>query len=215
VTEEEEIGPQGIETDEQPPADGDGSNPIPVDDDFGTEPSHQTDLDPLDNINPAKPNVRPSATDQIAPIVELFRTRQREEREEADIRREEQVLLNNRLAMMEEQVQMLSKLITQREHNSPLASPQVDLDLNSCAEASSERVIEAEPANIGEAVHDTIVIDDEPAGETPDACEDATFEPATTAESTNMCETNPSAHSSTLLRCATCRLVPLPPSHVT
>jgi hypothetical protein len=68
----------------------------------------------------------------VAPIVELLRKRQREEREEADIRREEQVLLNKRFAMMEEQVQMLSKLITQRKEKTQPAQPPrsevIDLD---------------------------------------------------------------------------------------
>jgi hypothetical protein len=81
LTEEEEIGPLGIETSERPPAAGDGSNPIPVDDDFGTEPPHQAELDPLSNIGVPKPNDQSNAADLLAPIVELLRTRHREERE--------------------------------------------------------------------------------------------------------------------------------------
>jgi hypothetical protein len=188
VTEEVEIGLQGIETNERPPADGGGSNPILVDDEFGAEPSHQKELDPLDNINPTKPNEQ---SDQIAPIIELLRTRQREDREEADIRWEEQVLLNKRLAMMEEQVQMLSKHITQREQNSPPASRQVDVHMVSSAEVTAEPAIEAEAAVMGEVVHDIIVIDEDPAGDTPDACEDAILEPLTQGESADMDEGDP------------------------
>lgn len=106
--------PQGIEMNERQTADGDNTSPLPIDD----EPS-ETVLDPLEDLDPPKPIEQPNAADQIATIVELLCKRQREERDEADIRREEQVLLNKRLAMMEEQVQMLSKLITQ--HNRPPA----------------------------------------------------------------------------------------------
>ena len=187
VTEEEEIGPLGIETSEHPPAAGDGSNPIPVDDDFGAEPPHQTEIDPLDNIGPPRPTDQPNAADQIAPIVELLRTRQLEEREEADIRREEQVLLNKRLAMMEEQVQMLSKLITQREHNSASVSPQTDVAMGNAAEISAERATETEPAITGEAIHDVVVVDEEePAELTLDARGETTAETVAIAEPADM-----------------------------
>lgn len=101
VTEDEEIGPQCFETNERQPADGGGSNPILVDDEPNAEPLHQTAVDPLEDLEPSKPTGHFTAADQIALIVELLRKRQREKREESDIRWEEQVLLNKRLAMME------------------------------------------------------------------------------------------------------------------
>lgn len=131
VTEDEEIGPQVIETNERQSIDSDGSNPILVDDEH-----IQTVLDPLEDLEPPKPAEQPSAAEQIAPIVELLRKRQREEREEADIRREEQVLLNKRLAMMEEQVQMLSKLITQHNPQPAPPSPQADMESNKSADVA-------------------------------------------------------------------------------
>lgn len=117
--EEEETGPQGVDT-------GDRSNPILLEDAFDKEPQQPQpvnnlyrDLEPTDTSNE-----KVKKADPVAPIVELLRKRQREEREEADIRREEQVLLNKRLAMMEDQVQMLSKLLTQREQTTqPISRP--------------------------------------------------------------------------------------------
>jgi hypothetical protein len=117
VGEEEETGPQGVDT-------GDRSNPISLEDAVVEEPQQPRpvnnlyrDLEPTDISNDKAKKVDP-----VAPIIELLRKRQREEREEADIRREEQILLNKRLAMMEEQVQMLGRLITQREQKSQPAS---------------------------------------------------------------------------------------------
>jgi hypothetical protein len=114
--EEEEIGPGGMEINGHEQSNGDRANPIAIEHDVDEEPRQRDkppgEMDPTDTEERSKPSY------QIAPIVELLRKRQREEKEEADIRREEQVLLNKRLAMMEEQVQMLSKLITQREQNS-------------------------------------------------------------------------------------------------
>jgi len=162
VVEDEEIGTRGIEVNERQPADGDDSNPILLDDEPNAEPPHQTMTDPLENLEPPKPNEQPSAADQIAPIVELLRKRQLEEREEADIRREEQVLLN-KLAMMEEQVQMLGRLITQHNHPLASASPQVDVAMDKSTEVSAVPEIEAEIAVTRQAAHDTIVIDDDSA----------------------------------------------------
>ena len=71
ITEDEEIGPQGIETDERQYPDGDDSNPILVDDELD-----QTELDPLEDLEPPKPSEQPGAADQIAPIGELLRQRQ-------------------------------------------------------------------------------------------------------------------------------------------
>lgn len=65
------------------------------------------------------------------------------------MRREEQVLLNNRLAMMEEQVQMLNKLITQREQQSQPAPPRpAVIDLDGDANESTE-VPTRSPADAG------------------------------------------------------------------
>jgi hypothetical protein len=115
--EEEETGPQGVDT-------GDRSNPISLEDAVEEELQQPRpvnnlyrDLEPADTSNE-----KVKKTDPVTPIVELLRKRQREEREEADIRREEQVLLNKRLAMMEEQVQMLGRLLTQREQRPQPAS---------------------------------------------------------------------------------------------
>jgi len=163
ITEDEEIGPQGIETNKRRPADGDGSNPILVGEEPNAEPLHQTAADPLEDLKPPKSNESVSTADQIAPVVELLRKRQREEREEADIRREEQVLLNKRLAMMEEQVQMLSKLITQHNPQPAPPSPQADMESNKSADVAAEPEMEAETAATSGAVQDTILIDDEPA----------------------------------------------------
>jgi hypothetical protein len=179
VTEDEEIGPQGIETNERQPADGHNANPIPIDD----EPD-QTELDPLEDLESPKPIEQPNAADQIAPIVELLRKRQCEEREEADIRREEQVLLNKRLAMMEEQVQMLSKLITQ--HNLPPTppSPTMNVPTISSVEVAAEHDMEAETMATSESAHGIIVIDDAPAEDALGEHTGAPLEPGTTAKST-------------------------------
>jgi len=183
VTEDEEIGPQGIETNERQPADGDDSNPILLDDEPNGEPLQQTVVDPLEDLEPPKPAEQPNAADQIAPIVELLRKRQREEREEAEIRREEQILLNKRLAMMEEQVQMLSKLITQ--HNPPPTSPspQVDVRSNKSVEVADGLGGVADTVATSEAVDDVIVIDDAPAQSALNEHTDASLEPGTTANS--------------------------------
>lgn len=175
VTEDEEIGPRGTGTNERQPADGDNTNPISIDD----EPN-QTVLDPLEDLEPPKPIEQPNATEQIAPIVELLRKRQREEREEADIRREEQVLLNKRLAMMEEQVQMLSRLITQ--HNPPPTPPfpAVDVPEHDSVEVAAEPDITAETMTTSESAHDIIVVDDEPPGDAIEERTDAPLEPGTT-----------------------------------
>lgn len=185
VTEDEEIGPQGIETSERQPDDGDGLNPILVDDEPDVEPLHHTVVDPLEDLEPPKSKEQPSAADRIAPIVELLRKRQREEREESDIRREEQVLLNKRLAMMEEQVQMLSELITQNNPPPATPSPQGDVDMNNSAELNAEPDVEAETTARREPVHDTIVIDDAPAEDALEERPDAPLEPGTTAKSTS------------------------------
>jgi hypothetical protein len=175
VTEDEEIGPQGIELNERQPADGDNTNPISIDD----EPD-QTVLDPLEDLEPPKPIEQPNATEQIAPIVELLRKRQREEREEADIRREEQVLLNKRLAMMEEQIQMLSKLITQHNPSPTPSSSAVDVPMNNSAEVTVQPGMEPEITATSESVHDTIVIDDAPAEDTLEEHAGAPLELGTT-----------------------------------
>lgn len=181
ITEDEEIGPHGIETNERQYADGDDSNPILVDD----EPD-QTEIDPLEDLEPPKPSEQPSAADQIAPIVELLRKRQREEREEADIRREEQILLIKRLAMMEEQVQMLSKLMTQR--NLPLAptSPQVDVESNKSADVAAEPDVEAETAATSGAIQDAIVIDDGLADHAVRERSDTSNEPGAVTETVQL-----------------------------
>jgi hypothetical protein len=124
--EEEEIGPGGVEINGHEQSNGDRSNPIAIEHEVDEEPP-QRDKPPGD-VGPADTEERSKPSDQIAPIVELLRKRQREEREEADIRREEQVILNKRLAMMEEQVQMLSKLITQRDQNVQPAAPSRPVD---------------------------------------------------------------------------------------
>jgi hypothetical protein len=124
--EEEEIGPGGVEINGREQSNGDRSNPIALEDEVEEEP-RQTKKPPGD-MEPTETEERSKPSDQIAPIVELLRRRQREEREEADIRREEQVLLNKRLAMMEEQVQMLSKLITKHEQDSLPAAPSRPVD---------------------------------------------------------------------------------------
>ena len=143
VGEEEEAGPPGVDT-------GDRSNPISLEDAVDEEPQQPRpvnnlyrDLEPTDTSNE-----KAKKADPVAPIVELLRKRQREEREEADIRREEQVLLNKRLAIMQEQIQMLGKLITQREQRpqtalqpaSQLAPPprHVIIDLDGDANESAE-----------------------------------------------------------------------------
>ncbi|KAM0703104.1 hypothetical protein Q7P35_009802 [Cladosporium inversicolor] len=184
VTEDEEIGPEGIETNERQPADGDGSNPIPIDDEPIIEPLHQTEVDPLENLEPPRPHGQPSVADEIAPIVELLRKRRREEREESDIRREEQVLLNKRLAMMEEQVKMLSKLITQNNFPPATPCPQEDVDMNNSAEVTAEPGVEVETAATSESVHDIIVIDDAPAEDALEERADAPFDPVTSAKPT-------------------------------
>jgi hypothetical protein len=139
-------------------------------------------VDPLEDLEPPKSNDHPNAVDQIAPIVELLRKRQREEREETDIRREEQILLNKRLAMMEEQVQMLSKLITR--HNPPPASPspQVEVGSNESAEIVDQLEAVADTVATSEAVDDIIVIDDAPAESALDEHKDTSLEPVTTEE---------------------------------
>ncbi|GAB7333787.1 hypothetical protein MBLNU13_g05305t1 [Cladosporium sp. NU13] len=139
------------------PTGGDDTNPITVDDESNVQPLDQTVVDPLENLQHPKPDEQPNAADHTTPIVELLHKRQREEREEADIRREEQVLLDKRLALMEEQVQMLSKLIT--KHN----PPQVDVAENDSAEVFAGPEMETEAAATSGAVHDSIVIDDDPA----------------------------------------------------
>lgn len=127
VGEEEEIGPQGIETTVLPPTNSNTSH-VDTPEDEGSAESRDRPSDfnlPVD-LERSDSGKHPKATDQVAIIAELLRKRQRDEREEADIRREEQVLLNKRLAMMEEQMQMLSKLIkvnTQREDDPLPASP--------------------------------------------------------------------------------------------
>jgi len=135
VGEEEETGRQGVDT-------GDRSNPISLEDAVDEEPQQPRpvnnlyrDLEPTDFSNDKTKNVDP-----VAPIVELLRKRQREEREEADIRREEQVLLNKRLAMMEEQVQMLSKLMQKSQPASQSTPPPrpVVIDLDGDANESTE-----------------------------------------------------------------------------
>jgi hypothetical protein len=96
--EEEETVAQGVDT-------GERTNPIPLEDAVNEEPRPSRPADSLyRDLEPTESNRKPANSDPVAPIVELLRKRQREEREEADIRREEQVLLNKRLAMMEEQV---------------------------------------------------------------------------------------------------------------
>jgi len=186
VTEEEEIGPQGIETNDRPTADGDGMSPIPINDESGTESLHQMPVDPLGDPVSTKLVEQPNAADQIAPIIELLRTRQREEREEADIRREEQALLNKRLAMMEDQVQSLSKLITQREHHnlqtSPSSSQQVEVVVDRNVEGSATPVTETEAVVIGQDVDDIIVIDEAPADDVLCESTNTPIEPVTTIE---------------------------------
>jgi hypothetical protein len=88
------------------------------------------------------------------------------------------------LAMMEEQVQMLSKLITQREHDSPSVSPQVDVAMGNGAEIPAEPATETDTASTGEAIHNVVVIDeDEPAEHALDPREETTIEPPVTAGS--------------------------------
>lgn len=154
VGEEEESRPQGVDN-------GNRANPIPLEDAAGEEPQSSRPGNSLyQDLEPMESNSKSRNSDPVAPIVELLRKRQREEREEADIRREEQVLLNKRLAMMEDQVQMLSKLITQRERKSqPALPPQsevIDLDggSNESAEIANRPQAEAGAAgasNITEA----------------------------------------------------------------
>lgn len=185
VTEDEETGPQGIETNERQPANGDGSNPILVDDEPNAESLDQTVVDPLQDLEPSMLTGQLSAADHIAPIVELLRKRQREEREESDIRREEQILLNKRLAMMEGQVQMLSKLITQRNLQPASPSLAVDVAMNKSADAPAEPDAEAETAATSGAVNNTIAIDDEPAENTLEERTDALLGSGTTARPTD------------------------------
>lgn len=106
----------GKDEEEQTLTAGDRSNPIPREGAGHEQPQqprprsgHARDPDPMNYSND-----KSEKSGSVAPIVELLRKRQRKEREEADIRREEHVLLNKRLAMMEEQVRTLSRLITQR-----------------------------------------------------------------------------------------------------
>jgi hypothetical protein len=179
VTEDEEIGPQGIETNERQSADSDNSDPIAIDD----EPN-QTELDPLEDLEPPTPIEQPDGADQIAPIVELLRKRQREEREEADTTREEQVLLNKRLAMMEEQVQMLTKLITQRNPPPTPPSPTVNVLEHYSAEVAVEPDMEAETMATSEPVHDIIVVPGVPAEHALEERAGAPLELETTAKST-------------------------------
>lgn len=86
--------------------------------------------------------------------------------------------------MMEEQVQMLSKLITQ--HFSPPATPSLrgDVDMNNSAEVTAEPDVEVESTATREHVHDTIPIDDASAEDAPEDRPDAPLEPGTTAKST-------------------------------
>lgn len=148
--EEEEIGPQGVETSEHEHTNGDRSNPISLEDTVEEDPRQPPPDDhPPAQTEPTELNERSKHSDPVAPIVELLRKQQREEREEADIRREEQVLLNKRLAMMEEQVQMLSKLITQREQRSqPVSPPQpADATTSESTELSTQFEVEAGPVD--------------------------------------------------------------------
>ena len=179
VTEDEEIGLQGVETSERQSADGDGSNPILVED----EPD-QTVLDPLEDLEPPKQNEQSNAAGQIAPILELLRKRQREEREEADIRREEQVLLNKRLALMEEQMQMLSELITQ--HNPPPTSPSPrgHMGTNVSTVTAAGREPRSETAATSQG-HSVIQIDDAPAEDALEEPTNAPLEPGNKAVPTD------------------------------
>jgi hypothetical protein len=144
VGEEEETGRQGVDT-------GDRSNPISLEGAVDEEPQQPRpvnnlyrDLEPTNISNDKTKNADP-----VAPIVELLRKRQREEREEADIRREEQVLLNKRLAMMEEQVQMLSKLMQKSQPASQPTPPprpvviDLDGDANESTEVPARRQVDA------------------------------------------------------------------------
>ena len=119
-------------------------------------------------------------------MVELLRKRQREEGEEADIQREEQILLNKRLAMMEEQVQMLSKLITQR--NLPVAppSPRVDVEFNRSPDTPAEPEVEAETAATSGAIQDAIVIDDGLADNAVRERSDTSIEPGAVTETVDV-----------------------------
>jgi hypothetical protein len=145
IGEEEEVGPQGVDT-------GDRANPISLEDAVGEEPQKPRPADSLyRDLEPTVSNSKSGNSDSVAPIVELLRKRQREEREEADIRREEQALLNKRLAMMEEQVQMLSTLITQREQESQPAQPprSAVIDLDGDANESTEVPTSRPLADVG------------------------------------------------------------------
>ena len=146
----------GVEENRLQSVDTDGrTNPISLEDAVNQEPQQSRPDDGLyRNLQPTESNGKPGNSDSVAPIVELLRKRQREEREEADIRREEQVLLNKRLAMMEEQVQMLCKVVTQREQKSQPAPPPrpavigLDGDVNESTEVpprpeSNVRAVEA------------------------------------------------------------------------
>ena len=130
----EETGAQGVDT-------GERANPISLEGAVNEEPRPSRPADSLyRDLEPTESNGKPGNSDSVAPVVELLRKRQREEREEADIRREEQVLLNKRLAMMEEQVQMLCKVVTQREQKlqpAPPPRPAV-IDLDGDANESTE-----------------------------------------------------------------------------
>lgn len=186
VGEDEEIGPQGVEATERSPANGDCSNPIPLEEEpIAASRGQRIDLSSAAHPEATNVGKQSDAPDQIAHIIELLRKRQREEREEADIRREEQILLNKRLAMMEEQVQMLSKLIIHREQNTLPASPPRPL----VGSEDNEKEVEASAAPGTESVCasegiDAInVIDDTPTptSRAAHASAESSVEPGATA----------------------------------
>jgi hypothetical protein len=141
VGEEEETEPQGVNT-------GDRPNPISFENAVDGEPQQTRPGDSLyRDLQLADSNDEPKRSDPVAPIAELLRKRQREEREEADIRREEQVLLNKRLAMMEEQVQILSKLMC-KEKSQPVSPPRrANAVLNERTEVSTRLEADAGAAD--------------------------------------------------------------------
>lgn len=199
VGEEEEIGPQGIETTVVPQINGSIAHADSPEDGISTESRNRpNDFNLPVDLEHYESGKQPKATDQVAIIAELLRKRQRDEREEADIRREEQVLLNKRLAMMEEQMQMLSKLIkinTQREDDPLLASPP-----QQAAGSTDKDALSAIASETGAAAAQTrgiIEIDDTPADKVTHGNEQITVAPEALAGAVEIGDGTPETNGPT------------------
>lgn len=79
--------------------------------------------------------------------------------------------------MMEEQVQLLSKLITQQNPLPASPSLTANLAMNKCADAPAGPQVETETVATSGAVHDIILIDDEPTENAMEERTDTSSEP--------------------------------------